>query len=341
MLRDQSILSADLRQRLERIGTKLSKGLAVDGEIETMVGLLGELSPAAITRAEGEIANAAQLWRWQEPGAGSLFVLFGARRSHAQLLQRHDNLKYLFLFHRDGRVRETALRKIVEGLPGPFFVAAIAWRLNDWAAPVRTAALACAQRTFPSTSDIIVARAALGLHLRKNNWGRWNSEREILEEALARPVVAQHLAGLLINSRTGPASRVLREAMRSDALDRHLETIARTAAQPAVRASAVRMLLSGEAVWHEGFESKWIDKSMALRRRVATVGRRKIRQVVSPDRMMALAAADPFVAVRKVAIDMLIREPGLFTDRHAIADRLARDPNAAIRERATFVLEHS
>ena len=334
------ILSEELTKLLDEVGSKLAAGRDVGEILEPIPRLLGSLPVTAIARAAIEITNAAHLWRYPPPAKG-LATLFHVKLTQREQLDRNDSLKYLFIFHNDGYLREAALNKIMGKLDAPFFVVAIAWRLNDWVEPVRRAAAKCGARTFPETSDDVIARAALGLHLQRFCWGRWGGEREILEQALGRPGVAERLAALLANGSAAPLSRVLREALRQDGLDPHLERIARTAVQPAVRALAVRTLLSGRAEWTDGFEWKWIDKSSGERRRVPKVEKRQVRRTISPDGMMGAAAADPFVAVRKVAIDQLIREPLLFVDHHKIAAGLARDRNPSIRERATFALEHS
>ena len=60
-------------------------------------------------------------------------------------MEPFPGLRYLFIFHGDETIREAALGKIVSGLPSPFLFAAIAWRLNDRALPVRRAAAECAR----------------------------------------------------------------------------------------------------------------------------------------------------------------------------------------------------
>jgi len=333
-------LSEELTRLLDDVGSKLAAGRDVGETFEPVPRLLGSLPVTAIARVATEIANAARLWRWAPPEKG-LGTLFRVKLTQREQLDRHDALKYLFIFHNDGYLREAALNKMTGSLDAPFFVVAIAWRLNDWVEPVRRAAARCGARTFPETSDDVIARAGLGLHLQRFSLGRWGGEREILEQALGRPGVSESLAALLATGPTGPLSRIFREALRRDGLDPHLEAIARTAVQPAVRALAARTVLSGIATWVDGYEWKWIDKAFGVRHRVPRQAARQIVRTISPDDMMAAAAVDPFVAVRKVAIDQLIREPLLFADRRKIAAGLARDANASIRERAAFALEHS
>src|SRR5205823_12364321 len=130
------------------------------------------------------------------------------------------------------------------------------------------AALACAQRCFPLTEPQVIAAAAAALLLRKDSWGRWNSEREAVDGAFSRPDVGARLADDLARALTGPASRVLRAALMHDTLDHHLRTLATDAKQPSVRALAVQTIANGRASWPAGMEWKWIDKSMGKRVRV-------------------------------------------------------------------------
>jgi len=129
------------------------------------------------------------------------------RRSDSHSSQRFSGL-VLFLVPRDGRLREAASRKLSGGLPTPFVFAAVALRLNDWAAPVQKAAIQCASRCFPFTNRDIVALAATVLLIRQVSWKRWSGEREALDEAFGRSDVAEHLIGLLIRGNWSAPLRV-------------------------------------------------------------------------------------------------------------------------------------
>jgi hypothetical protein len=254
-----------------------------------------------------------------------------------QLLKLPE-LPYLFLFHYDGRMREAALHRISGELPSPFLFAAVALRLNDWAEPVRAAALACAERCFPLTPPDVVAGAATAVLLRHDSWGRWDREREVVEAAFARPDVGAGLADVLVNAETGPASRMLRAALKHDALDLHLQRLATEARQPSVRAVAVQTLADGRASWPAGSEWKWVDKSMGERIRVPKFGSRDIAALASRESVVRAAALDRSALVRRASLDALIRYSPGTEEARELAARLAMDPSRSVRERAAFIL---
>lgn len=110
--------------------------------------------------------------------------------------------------------------------------AAVLWRLNDWAEPVRQAAARCAIRASPITDPTVVARTAAELLVRQASWSRWRDERAILDQVFGRDDVAAQLAELVAFERTGPQASTLRYALRTSALDRHLERIAKRRRSP-------------------------------------------------------------------------------------------------------------
>ena len=305
-------------------------------ELDTALALLATIEPGHVARADAEIAAVAALHRRApQPILGRLISL---RPSDTEQLLRTPGLEYLFLFHRDGRLREAALRKIAGGLPNPFLFAAILWRLNDWAAPVREAAVLCARRSFPLTDPAIVARTATELLVRQASWGRWRSEREILDSVFGRDDVAAHLAELIVGGRTGPQASTLRYALRTPALDRHLERIAREAAQPSVRAAALDSLINGRAEWPSGSDWQWIDKSMGLRRRITVFAHRPLTVAPAREELIAAGIGDPSAVVRRVALTGVIRHlPGTAEGR-ALATPLLADRSPSVRERAEFIL---
>ncbi len=253
-------------------------------------------------------------------------------------LRDEPDLAWLLLFHGDGRWRELALDRIA-GPPGSAFrFIAITLRLNDWVEQVRAAAAECARRAFPSTSPAIIADAAPILLLRRRQWTRWRGEANVLDAALARRDVADQLALHLIQGRTGPLARVLGQALRQDAMDRHLPALARTAIQPAVRARALRTLIDGRATWPEGYGQQWVDKSLGLSRRKVVTGSRDIARQGSMRDLITAGAADQATAVRKAAADGLIEYRDQTATMQAVIEALAADRSPAVRERIAFVI---
>ena len=331
------VLPAELEQVLARIGQRLDKGGSVAAELPSAVDGISRLPATAISQAAPAIANAARLYRWRpEP---SLFeALYRRRLTDKEQLLHLPDLKYLFLFHHDGRIREASLQRITGGLPSAFLLAAVAWRLNDWVGSVRAAAFACAKRCFPLTLADVVANAATALLLRQDSWGRWHGERQVLDAAFERSDVAARLADLLVEARTGPASRILRMALKRVGLDPHLERLAAEATQPSVRATAVQTLADGRASWPSGTEWKWTDKSMGQGIHVARLEFREIQCPCNASTVICVAALDKSAIVRRAALDAIIRHGLGSNEAQELAIRLKGDASPSVRERAAFIL---
>jgi hypothetical protein len=184
----------------------------------------------------------------------------------------------------------------------------------------------------------VIAATAETLLLRQDSWGRWGKEREPIDEAFVRPDVAASLATLLCEARTGPASRILRCALKRDAMDRHLQTLAIEAVQPPVRALAVHTLARGKASWIAGTTWKWVDKSTGRQIRVPSHKFREFYPTADRKRVIETAALDRSATVRRAALDALIEQCSDGEQGEAIATRLQFDNSASVRERAEFIL---
>lgn len=330
------LLPAKLLCALTEVGTKLRNGGNAEAELKVALDLLADLEPGHVARADGAIAAAADLHRHlPQPLLGRLL---SSRRSEAEQLLRMAGLEYLYLFHRDGRLREAALLKITGGLPSPFLFAAVLWRLNDWAAPVRQAAARCANRSFPVTDPSIVARTGAELLVRQASWGRWRDERAILDRVFGRDDVAAQLAELIAHESTGPQASTLRHALRTPALDRHLERISAQAVQPSVRALALNALIDGKAKWPSGTAWQWVDKSMGLRRRVTVFEHRPLTVAPPHGALIARGVNDRSAVVRKAALTGVIQHLPGTAEARAFAAQLVADRSPSVRERAEFIL---
>lgn len=331
-----TLLPAELLSILKEVGTKLRYGGDAGAELKRALGLLAGLEPGHVARADGEIAAAASLHsRPPQPLVGRLL---SPRPSETEQMLALPGLEYLFLFHRDGRLREAALLKITDGFPTPFLFAAVLWRLNDWAAPVRQAAARCAERSFPVTAPSIVARTAAELLVHQVSWGRWRDERTILDRVFSRDDVATHLAELIARERTGPQASTLRYALRTPALDQHLERLAYQAVQPSVRALALNALIDGKAEWPSGTAWQWIDKSMGLRRRVPVFDHRSLSVAAPRKELIEQGVNDRSAAVRRIALTGIIRHLLGTEEASAFATPLLQDRSPSVRERAEFIL---
>jgi hypothetical protein len=336
MIVRSTILPSDLQDALAEVSAKLEHGNQLGPELDRALGLLKELSPAQIGRVDSAIAEAAHLHH-RAPQRFLTGLLF-PRATDRELLFQAPGLEYLFLFHRDGRLREAALLKITGGLPTPFLFAAVVWRLNDWVAPVREAAVRCARRSFPATAPDVIAQAATALLVRRLSWQRWTDERTILNEELSRADVAEHLTQLLIHGATGPLSSVLRSALRTSELDPYLMRLAVEALQPSVRAVALDALINGKATWTAGYVWQWVDKSMGRQRRVPTFDSRVL--TVAPQRIPLItdAVTDRSAIVRGVALTGVVRHLLGTPEGRALAAPLLTDRSPFVRETAKFIV---
>lgn len=338
MIIASTLLPPELIRLLNEVGDKLERNDDPEPLLRNAVNMLASIDPADIARADKEIADAAGLYRRYE--MSRLSKIYSAVRRETSLLSRFPGLEYLYIFHRDGRLREAALRKIEGGLPSPFLFAAVLWRLNDWAEPVRQAATECARRCFPFTAATIVAQTAVEILFRQKTWRRWRQERAILDEVFGRADVAAELAVLFVRAATGPQASTLRYAMRTAALDPYLATLASDAVQPSVRAVALEALINGKAEWPSGTAWRWIDKSMGLRRRETAFDRRDLTVTSCRESLIARGIRDKSAAVRRVAVSGIIKHMLDTGEARAWAETLVSDPSKAVRGRADFVLRH-
>ena len=331
-----AVLPPELVGALGTLADKLDRGERVEADVSTIIELFGGLDPAAVANHDWAIAEAARLRHAPPPPAFAW--PFTRRRSHGEQLLRTPGLEQIFLFHRDGRLREAALLRITGGLPDAFLFAAVVWRLNDWAPQVRAAAMRCAGRSFPATDAEVVARAGLAILLRQRTWRRWSEERTLVDAALAREDVAERVARLLAESRRGPLASTLRWLLRTPALDLHLSRLAETAAQPSIRAVALSTLIDGEATWPDGHAWQWVDKPNGVRRRVVVLGRRPVPSPPPLADLIGRGMADGSAAVRRAALAGVIRHLLGTAEGHTYATRLTDDPSPSVREKAEFVL---
>lgn len=296
------------------------------------------LPPVDVVHLDSQIAAAA--WLRHKPTGTRVLPRLWGWPTHEKQLQRTPLLEYIFLCHRDGRLREAALNRVSGGMPTAFLFAVVCWRLNDWVRPVREAAVRCAERCFPSTSPEVAALALSALMIRTGSWGRWGEERHFFEALLARPDVAAALAKVIGERPTGAMARLLRASAKTPHMDGHLASLCRTAVQPAVRAAALNMLLLGEAAWPAGREWQWIDKSMGLRRWAMRYDRRKIDVLTDATVLIEQGIVDRSALVRGVALSGAIRHMRGTVEERDYATRLKDDRSRSVRDRAMFILDN-
>jgi hypothetical protein len=338
------ILSQEIREALTRLGNGLARGMVTEAEVRALVAALGEIELKSFDRIAAEIVWFANLHGYhRELDLSAPRWAFMWRRlvprGDYTLLRRVPELAYLFLFHRDGHVREAALRQLEGPLPNAFAVAAVAYRLNDWVQEVRVAAGACLARVAGTTDSDIIAQAGLFLLERTDTWRRWGNEADQLDEILAGSDVAASLAKAIMARPTGPMSRILRAALRRQAMDSHLLGLARLARNPAVRATALDVLIAGRTRWAAGSERRWTDKSLG-RYRMVPVGReRPVARPVPLEELVEMGAHDRAAAVRWAAATGLINHHQCLANARGVAELLAADRSRSVSNRARFVLE--
>jgi len=326
-------LSADLH----RLGQDLAAGNVSPGRLQSIMIVLGAMAPGAVTWADGSIANAAQLYPRHDERVSPHNLFQPSHRAH-DILRREPKFAPLFIFHRDGYVREAALDQWTSPPQSAFFLAALALRLNDWVRPVRIAARRCAGRLLPATDAGVVVGAAPYLLDRSWRWARWDEEGMALVEAMyQRPDVSAPLADWLESAARGPLAYLLRFAARGPALDGRLPRLALSALQPGVRLMALVFLIEGHASWPVGHDIQWVDKSFGRSKRVTVFARRPIAQAPPIESLILAGLQDRSSRVRRMAADRLTQCFQAFPDLDEVLARLANDPDPSVRDRAAYI----
>ncbi|MDT8757645.1 hypothetical protein MZO42_02945 [Sphingomonas psychrotolerans] len=160
----------------------------------------------------------------------------------------------------------------------------------------------------------------------------------MLEKAFSREDVAEELANLMSAATTGPQASTLRHALRSPALDQHLERLAFSATQPSVRAVALGTLIDGRAEWPSRTELRWIDKSMGLRRHETVFDHRLLEKTPSRYALIKRGLSDKSPVVRRVALAGIIRHMLDTAQARTLAAPLVSDRSSSVREKAVFIL---
>lgn len=337
-----SALPTSLAARIERVVAGLRDGTVSRADLDASVSGLAALPPSSVAVAGAAVAALLlpPAGRWSSPG-----VLRDHRRADLARLGAVSDLDRLFLFHPDGYVREAALRAWEGPARTGFEIAAIAYRLNDWVLPVRSAAQDCAARVFPEAEAGRAVEALLFLLQRMPEWQRWQGLQAeppenggVLGDLMARPDVCARLAEHLRLARTGPTARLLQRAARWPGLDPALPDLARHAFLPSVRACALRFLIEERATWPEGTRREWVDKTYGLARRVRVIGERRLVRTSDLETLIAMGAGDRSGLVRRVAADGLaVHRAALGERMNALVERLADDTSPSVRWRAAFI----
>ena len=339
------LLPGALAILLERLADDLDARRVSPAKVRAINALLQALPPQRFGDIDRQIRETARLYHYRRVPA-SQFISFlhrlngggSAREGHDLALLRTNNaLAPIFLGHANGRVREAALDHLDVG-NSPYLVCALALRLNDWAGPVRHAAMDCAERALPPVDPKTLATAAWELLPRRASWARGSGDAfVVLDAALTRPDVVRQIVEQAISQPTGKGMQVVAELSRHPAIDPFLPTLMQKAVQPGIRAMAARFLIDGFASWPDGWSVK-AGHAFGETRRVRQYGRRPLTTVAPPAETIHAAAHDRSFVVRATAADGLVRHRSILPDPRSLAELIARDPHAAVRQRAEFVL---
>lgn len=306
---------------------------------QALVTQFGHLPSSTIANADSQIADLAGL-NWWRPAMSPLQRLLKRPLSERELLLKTPGLEYLYIFHRDGRIREQALDRIHGPIPNEFLVAAIAWRLNDWVPEIRAAAMRCAERCFEKTNPQILAQFSLLSSRQLPTWERWTTtERDLLYALLRSAKVIEEMARLLTTGYRGPLPSAFAKILQYADIDRFLEKLATEAVHPGVRAIALKALIDGAASFTTGMHWRWVDKSMGRRRREPKFETRAL--AISADRrhFIRLGSADKSALVRRIALVGIVAHTRHEPEFIELARSCLSDPSQAVRSRAEFIVK--
>lgn len=337
---DAEALPPDLLRSIAIIEETLYLGPS--DEICQVLDRLAEVPAGAIVQAARQIGGYGGLGQWGWGGADTRRPSHFFKRTWTvhEVLSTAPAYAWLYLFHPNGRVREIALRQLPGAPMSPFFFSALVLRLNDWAPPVREAALQAARLWFPTTDATVVAIAGFELLDRLPSWRRWATERSVLDEALGRTDVATRLVRRIGSATTGPLGAKLRQTLRFPAVDALLPDLAARAVSPYVRATSLDCLLAGKAIWPDGYEWRWVDKIYGLKRLDPRLETRPLGIARDVEALIRQGLADRSAVVRRVAAKALVEARGWMPDTDLLVERMIQDRSASVRMTADYILRH-
>lgn len=335
------VLSSQLRLTLAQYVDARKRGADIGPCVRAFIDATQTQSPASIASVEGPIAAEAQLWsRVARPSLFERRIL--GRLGDLDVLDSVPGSAYLFLFHKSGYLRQAALERIAGPIPSTFLAAALAWRRNDWVREVRVSAEAALARCLPLTSPAVLAPFYLETIRVRSTWQRWNDKAVLsLDQHLGRPDVAARIATELTERVAGPLPTWARKLIRHEAIDAYLETLARTAKVPGVRAVAVEALASGFAEWADGYETYWINKPMRFTGRRPRMSKRGLSVAHDQEAALRLGLADRSADVRRSALRAIIAVGLGDTKLAELARPLLDDRSPSVRAKAAFIVERA
>ena len=253
-------------------------------------------------------------------------------------LKADPPLAWTVLRHRDGYLREAALK----ALTGPITLSSelidIAERLNDWVPEVRVAALDAAHRLFPTAEPDIVAEAAPYLLSLWGIWQRWDSDGVATVDALVgQPEIINRIIHSLEDKRSRIGPWQLAHLLRHDWIDAHLPHLAQFAVHPQVRKLAFAVVLQGKAKWRSRFVRSAEEIKYSIEKSTAVFESRPLVASVDPAALVERGLRDRFAAVRWLAAGALVENLVEISDQERTINRLLSDKSRSVRERGKFL----
>jgi hypothetical protein len=148
----------------------------------------------------------------------------------------------------NGYIREAAVQQI-DTIPGPFSLALLANRLNDWVPNVRQAAEARLQLASAEIDPALVV-GCIEYLWRFDEFGRASSiGRKIVDDLIGGDAIKATLRELVLAESGDRSVRLAQQLLRSPDLDDLLTTMATQHKHPRVRSIAAKTALEGVFSW--------------------------------------------------------------------------------------------
>ena len=243
-----------------------------------------------------------------------------------------------YLNHRSGYTRQAALGALSGPITSAAQLIAIAQRLNDWVPEVRSAALAAADRLFPTAMPDVVEEAAPFLLSRWTLWQRWDNDGiAALDALIGQPRVVSQIVHSLSGKRFRKVSWRLEHLLRHDWIDHHLVELAQSAKEPSIRGLAFATLLRGEARWRSRSVRSAEELRYAVDKRAILFDKRPLTVGTDLGSLVEAGLRDRFAVVRWAAAGALVDRLVDIPDPERAIARLLTDKSRKVRERGQFL----
>jgi hypothetical protein len=156
----------------------------------------------------------------------------------------------------------------------------------------------------------------------------------VMIDLAVRPDVREQMALHFRTQASGPLMEALTQLLKESTFDHFLESWALSATSSQVRARAMAALLAEAVVWTEGYRFERTST-----RRVANLNSRPLTVTTQPEKLIAAAAADRSVLVRRAGASGLVSLRHRLKDPLALAALYLSDRSPSVRQRAEWVVE--